>query len=950
MDSQPAASTGRKTSRRTAALEVPDAQVFEPTMEEFADFPKFVASIEAKNAHLAGIVKIRPPKEWTPRKIGYNPQDFPFAIKKPIEQKFKSVGKRLGCYQTTCLGKTKKTLPEYKVMATSKEYEAPPHNGDYDKLERLYWKSLRMGKTEESQWPIYGADVSESIIDPEISAFNIGRLDSILNMVKEETGELYKGVNSPYLYFGMWKATFSWHVEDMDFYAINFLHHGAPKSWYCVPPKYGHLLEKACTELFPDVAKVCTNFMRHKSCLVEPKLLDAMGVPYQKVVQEERDIILVFPYAYHSGFNHGWNVAESTNFAFERWVEYGKYYRPCDCDTRGVRINMDPFVKKFQPERYEEWIAGRDIQPHPEDTPERRKEVLERIKDPLGYASRIQLERVKQEEGQDDYFIEDYEASDGNKYSFNPSKMKLTDEEFQSRMSLNERVRFENWKSEREQVEILIFQHISLLHLKVGVIKDSMKCLDKDLERMQMILALPALDSIQGLVDRGEFINLGKKVMFKRKDGLEAPKVEPGGKVEPGVKLESGSDVPKVSRENVKAHLYKSLSQELEAWVRPDTYEVLSEVNERFAGLLKLESMRELVEQGMFKFEREGSFETATTAANATEAKKPVFKEETDEETAPLDEPSKSLRDFRFKRGEKRGNNDDESSEKTEAPALKKIKILARPSLDSIQGDEEKSTIKQETESNDEFDDDGMGYVSELSSSEVDSDDEMGYSTDDDISEVKHKDDSDDSDYYASAADKAEAKRRKMRATRAERSAKKAMMSAAAGSSRSNLGDHVAALLKAMSKREKLNDGVERLAFNKSALKEDVNEASIDTAMPVLLGLGIVQRQVADCDTSSPKDFWNGFFVERITEVLASILDANDDVEESDHRIWALSKKVLSIFLKLPVGQGLHSIETFIQLHGEEAAHSIDKAGDYGDFSTVLRILSVSAIDTLVVI
>ena len=424
MDVQsPAATAGtRKTSRRTAALEVPDAQVFEPTMEEFSDFPKFIKSIEAKNAHLAGIVKIKPPKEWQPRKIGYKPEDFPFVLKKPIEQKFKPVGKRAGCYQTSCLGKTKKTIPEYKEMATSKKYEAPPHTFtnyfDYDKLERLYWNSLRRGKTEESQWPIYGADVSESITDPEVKEFNIGKLDSILNILEEETGDVYKGVNSPYLYFGMWKATFSWHVEDMDFYAINFIHYGAPKTWYCVPPKYGHLLEKACSELFPDLFSTCSNFMRHKSCLVEPKILDEMGVPYQKVVQEERDIIVVFPYAYHSGFNHGWNIAESTNFAFKRWIDFGKYHRPCDCSARGVRINMDPFVKRFQPDRYEEWIAGRDIQPHPEEPPEseRRQEILERMKDPLAYAARLQLERENRLDGPQYNFIDDYEASDGNRY------------------------------------------------------------------------------------------------------------------------------------------------------------------------------------------------------------------------------------------------------------------------------------------------------------------------------------------------------------------------------------------------------------------------------------------------------------------------------------------------------------------------------------------------------
>jgi len=43
-----------------------------------------------------------------------------------------------------------------------------------------------------------------------------------------------------------------------------------------------------------------------------------------QITQEAGEFMITFPFGYHSGYNHGYNCAESTNFATKRWIEYGK--------------------------------------------------------------------------------------------------------------------------------------------------------------------------------------------------------------------------------------------------------------------------------------------------------------------------------------------------------------------------------------------------------------------------------------------------------------------------------------------------------------------------------------------------------------------------------------------------------------------------------------------------
>ena len=70
----------------------------------------------------------------------------------------------------------------------------------------------------------------------------------------------------------------------------------------------------------------------------------------------------VFP-----SINYGFNCAESTNFALERWIEYGKHSVQCACRHDMVKIGMDRFVLKYQPQLYDDWCHGINLTSHPED-------------------------------------------------------------------------------------------------------------------------------------------------------------------------------------------------------------------------------------------------------------------------------------------------------------------------------------------------------------------------------------------------------------------------------------------------------------------------------------------------------------------------------------------------------------------------------------------------------
>ena len=109
-----------------------------------------------------------------------------------------------------------------------------------EELERHYWKSITYSS------PLYGADMPGSLFDSSTTSWNVARLENLLDVL----GQKVPGVNTAYLYLGMWKSTFAWHLEDVDLYSINYIHFGAPKQWYSISQEDARRFEAAMKSEF----------------------------------------------------------------------------------------------------------------------------------------------------------------------------------------------------------------------------------------------------------------------------------------------------------------------------------------------------------------------------------------------------------------------------------------------------------------------------------------------------------------------------------------------------------------------------------------------------------------------------------------------------------------------------------------------------------------------------
>ncbi|KAI1266279.1 hypothetical protein F5Y18DRAFT_382971 [Xylariaceae sp. FL1019] len=231
-----------------------------------------------------------------------------------------------------------------------------------EELERIYWKTLTYAP------PLYGADVLGTLFDDSTDKWNLNKLPNLLDVL----GSKVPGVNTAYLYLGMWKATFAWHLEDVDLYSINYLHFGAPKQWYSISQGDARRFEAAMKSIWPTDAKACDQFLRHKAFLISPNHLQQyFNIKVNKCVSYPGEFVVTYPYGYHSGYNLGYNCAEAVNFALDSWLPMGKIAKKCECAQAqdSVWIDVHAIERKLRGEEtdYEETEDEEDEDEEDED-------------------------------------------------------------------------------------------------------------------------------------------------------------------------------------------------------------------------------------------------------------------------------------------------------------------------------------------------------------------------------------------------------------------------------------------------------------------------------------------------------------------------------------------------------------------------------------------------------
>ncbi|XP_039135579.1 LOW QUALITY PROTEIN: lysine-specific demethylase SE14-like [Dioscorea cayenensis subsp. rotundata] len=336
---------------------LPHAPVYRPTISDFSDPISFISRIEHEASRF-GICKVIPPLPRASKSTTL--QHLHSSLRIPFSTRCQELGSKKPS-KTKQVWQSGDSYTIEQFEAKSKAFAKSQLHGLKEVtpllVESLFWNAV----AEKPITVEYANDVPGSAFAPrrkkrkreEGTPRSLSDSPWNLQGVARSPGSLTRfmpddipGVTSPMVYIGMLFSWFAWHVEDHELHSLNFLHMGAPKTWYAVPGEYAASLEEVVRVkgYGGNVDRLAAFMMLgEKTTLLLPEVLVEAGIPCCRLVQYPGEFVVTFPRAYHVGFSHGFTCGEAANFATPQWLKVAK-----EAAVRRTAMNHLPMLSHQQ--------------------------------------------------------------------------------------------------------------------------------------------------------------------------------------------------------------------------------------------------------------------------------------------------------------------------------------------------------------------------------------------------------------------------------------------------------------------------------------------------------------------------------------------------------------------------------------------------------------------------
>ena len=330
------------------------APVFSPTAEELDSPIEYIRRVVMPAATDFGLAVIRPPDHATEASKAYRQLmqrlARPFPYRRQLKYGNQDEKKKMNFKSWQACDHADQCRPDWPTPADNEQ--------DRD---AEFFSVVRM--EDDNARPCYASEIpcNRGILDGALP-WSPCRLPLLPQCPLRVLGWPSSGINAPQLFIARRFSFFAWHTEDLDLFSCNYMHFGAPKTWYAVSAEQRDEFEKAAesiecgrtllkvkrkgkgktsekpSEKLPtatesvSVEKV-TNQERqkfhrasvayHRVHMTDPAMLATKGIRITRYIQRPGDLVITLPGAFHGGFSHGVSVAESSNFADEAWLDTG---------------------------------------------------------------------------------------------------------------------------------------------------------------------------------------------------------------------------------------------------------------------------------------------------------------------------------------------------------------------------------------------------------------------------------------------------------------------------------------------------------------------------------------------------------------------------------------------------------------------------------------------------